>query len=32
MIAQFWPNGAFYAFYKTYLGTSSAVYYIIYAL
>jgi preprotein translocase subunit SecY len=32
MIAQFWPNGAFYTFYKTYLGTSSAVYYIIYAL
>jgi len=32
MIAQFWPNGAFYAFYKAYLGTSSAVYYIIYAL
>jgi len=32
MIAQFWPNGAFYAFYKSYLGTSSAIYYIIYAL
>ncbi|MCE5189776.1 MAG: preprotein translocase subunit SecY [Eubacteriales bacterium] len=32
MIAQFWPNGAFYTFYKAYLGTSSAVYYIIYAL
>ena len=32
MIAQFWPNGAFYTFYKTYMGTSSAIYYIIYAL
>lgn len=32
MIAQFWPNGAFYAFYKSYLGTSSAIYYIVYAL
>ncbi len=32
MIAQFFPNGSFYAFYKTYMGTSSAIYYVIYAL
>ena len=32
MIAQFKPDGAFYAFYKTYMGTSSAIYYVIYAL
>ena len=32
MIAQFWPNSPFYTFYKTYMGTSSAIYYIIYAL
>lgn len=32
MIAQFWAQKPFYTFYKTYLGTSSAIYYIIYAL
>ena len=32
MIAQFWPQSAFYTFYKTYMGTNSAIYYIIYAL
>ena len=32
MIAQFWPNSPFYTFYKTYMGTSSAIYYVIYAL
>ena len=32
MIAQFWPNSSFYTFYKTYMGSSSAIYYIIYAL
>jgi preprotein translocase subunit SecY len=32
MIAQFAPNGAFYKFYSTYMGTNSAIYYVIYAL
>ena len=32
MIAQFWPNGSFYKFYNTYMGTNSAIYYIIYAV
>ena len=32
MIAQFAPNSSFYTFYKTYMGTSSAIYYVIYAL
>ena len=32
MIAQFWPNSGFYNFYTKYLGSSSVVYYIVYAL
>jgi preprotein translocase subunit SecY len=32
MIAQFWPNSSFYTFYQKYMGASSAIYYIIYAL
>ena len=32
MIAQFWPNGAFYKFYQTYLGSSTTIYFLIYAL
>ncbi len=32
MIAQFWPNGAFYQFYQKYLGSSTAIYFLIYAL
>lgn len=32
MIAQFWPNSRFYSFYTTYLGASSVVYFLVYAL
>ena len=32
MIAQFWPNSGFYTFYKTYLGSSTAIYFLVYAL
>ena len=32
MIAQFWPNGSFYAFYQKYLGSTSVVYFLVYAL
>ena len=32
MIAQFWPNGGFYKLYTTYLGSTSVIYFIIYAL
>lgn len=32
MIAQFWPNSGFYTFYTKYLGSTSVVYFIIYAL
>ena len=32
MIAQFWPNSGFYNFYTKYLGSSSVIYYIVYAL
>ncbi len=32
MIAQFWPDGGFYAFYTKYLGSTSIVYYLVYAL
>ncbi len=32
MIAQFWPNGKFYAFYTKYLGSTSVVYFLVYAL
>ena len=32
MIAQFWPNSGFYTFYTQYLGSTSVVYFIIYAL
>ncbi len=32
MIAQFWPNGAFYTFYETYLGSTSTIYFLIYGL
>lgn len=31
MIAQFWPTSSFYTFYKTYLGSSTAIYFLIYA-
>ena len=31
MIAQFWPASSFYSFYKTYLGSSTAIYFLIYA-
>ncbi len=32
MIAQFWPDGGFYSFYTKYLGSTSVVYFIVYAL
>ena len=32
MIAQFAPNGEFYKFYTKYLGSTSVVYFIVYAL
>ena len=32
MIAQFWPNSGFYTFYTKYLGSTSVVYFIIYAV
>ena len=32
MIAQFWPNSGFYNFYTKYLGSTSVIYYIVYAL
>ncbi len=32
MIAQFWPNSGFYAWYTKFLGTGSALYAVIYAL
>ncbi len=32
MIAQFWPESAFYAWYTKYLGSGTAVYAVIYAL
>lgn len=32
MIAQFWPTSGFYTFYKTYLGSSTAIYFLVYAL
>lgn len=32
MIAQFWPNSRFYSFYTEYLGASSVVYFLVYAL
>ena len=32
MIAQFWPNSGFYTFYQKYLGSTSVVYFIVYAL
>lgn len=32
MIAQFWPNSGFYDFYTKYLGSTSVVYFIVYAL
>ena len=32
MIGQFWPNGSFYSFYKEYLSSGTAVYYVVYAL
>lgn len=32
MIAQFWPNSGFYQFYTKYLGSTSVVYFIVYAL
>ena len=32
MIAQFWPNSGFYQFYTKYLGSTSVVYFLVYAL
>lgn len=32
MIAQFWPSSGFYKFYNTYLGSTSVVYFLVYAL
>ena len=32
MIAQFWPQSGFYSFYTKYLGSTSVVYYIVYAI
>lgn len=32
MIAQFWPKSGFYLFYTKYLGASSVVYFLVYAL
>ena len=32
MIAQFWPNSGFYSFYTKYLGSTSVVYFIVYAI
>ena len=32
MIAQFWPNSAFYTWYTKFLGTGSVIYAILYAL
>jgi len=32
MIAQFWPTSGFYTFYKTYLGSSTAIYFLVYGL
>ena len=32
MSAQFWPKRGFYSFYTTYLGASSVVYFLVYAL
>ena len=32
MIAQFWPESRFYSFYTKYLGASSVVYFLVYAL
>ena len=32
MIAQFWPNSGFYNFYTKYLGSTSVVYFIVYAI
>ena len=32
MIAQFWANSRFYSFYTKYLGASSVVYFLVYAL
>ena len=32
MIAQFWPESGFYSFYTKYLGASSVVYFLVYAL
>ena len=32
MIAQFWPAGGFYAFYTKYLGSTTVVYFLVYAL
>ncbi|MDO4492918.1 MAG: preprotein translocase subunit SecY [Clostridia bacterium] len=32
MIAQFWPKSGFYSFYTKYLGSTSVVYFVVYAL
>ena len=32
MIGQFWPDGAFYAFYTKWLAAGTPIYYVIYAL
>ncbi|MBO4367961.1 MAG: preprotein translocase subunit SecY [Clostridia bacterium] len=32
MIAQFFPNGKFYTFYNNYLGSTTVIYFIVYAI
>ena len=32
MIAQFWPDSGFYSFYTRYLGSTTVVYFLVYAL
>ena len=32
MIAQFWPDSGFYSFYTRYLGSTTVIYFLIYAL
>ncbi len=32
MFAQFWPSGGFYSFYEKYLGSTTVIYFLVYAL
>jgi len=32
MIAQFWPDSGFYSFYEAYLGSTTAIYFLVYGL